>query len=186
MSDRDQASAPASIEPITAADGAALRTFFDRVPEGDRTFFREDVFAPGVIDGWLSAETDHRYVAHDGPGVAGYAALIQQIGWSSHVAEVRVIVDPGHRRQGLGRALARHALLQALELGYTKLVVEVVADQEATLAMFSNLGFEPEALLRDHVRDDRGRPHDLVVMSHFAEDNWSSMTAAGIADAVLE
>lgn len=175
-----------TIGAISADDGSALRAFFERVPEGDRTFFREDVLAPGVIDSWLSDDVDHRAVVRDGAEIAGYTALIPQVGWSSHVAEVRVVVDATHRRQGLGRALARHALLQALELGYKKLVVEVVADQEPTLAMFSNLGFEPEALLRDHVRDPDGEPHDLIVMSHFVEDNWSVMNAAGIADAVLE
>ena len=44
------------------------------------------------------------------------------------------IVDPDHRGSGIGRALARHAVLEALELGLTKLVVEVVADQESAIA----------------------------------------------------
>ena len=57
-------------------------------------------------------------------------AVVPLQGWSSHVGEVRVIVDPAHRGRGIGRALARHAVLDALELGLTKLVVEVVADQE--------------------------------------------------------
>jgi len=169
---------------ITAADADALRAFFERVPEGDRTFFRENVLVPGVIDGWLESTTEHRYLARDGSEVVGYAALIPSVGWSSHVTEVRVIVDPSHRRRGLGRSLARHVLIEAIELGFTKLVVEVVADQEPTLAMFSNLGFQPEALLRDHVRDDRGDHHDLIVMAHFVEDNRSLMEAAGIGDAL--
>ena len=50
-------------------------------------------------------------------------------------------------RRGLGRLLARRAVLEAVEMALTKLVVEVVADQEALIAMFRTLGFEPEALL---------------------------------------
>ena len=42
-------------------------------------------------------------------------------------------------------------------MGMTKLVVEVVAEQEATVAMFTQLGFEPEGLLKDHVRSQSGR-----------------------------
>ena len=38
-------------------------------------------------------------------------------GWSSHVGEVRIVVDPDHRGRGVGQALARHAVLEALELG---------------------------------------------------------------------
>jgi len=172
------------IGPITAADGDGLRGLFERVPDGDRTFFRENVTAPGVIEGWLDSTTEHRYVARDRSDVVGYAALIPSVGWSSHVAEVRVIVDPAHRRRRVGRSLARHVLIQAIELGFTKLVVEVVADQEPTLAMFSNLGFQPEALLRDHVRDDRGDHHDLIVMAHFVDDNRRLMQATGIDDAL--
>ena len=67
-----------------------------------------------------------------------------------------MIVDPDHRGRGIGRALAQHAVLEALSLGLRKMVVEVVADQEATIAMFRSLGFDPEALLKDHVRDQAG------------------------------
>ena len=61
----------------------------------------------------------------------GYMAVVPLQGWSSHVGEVRVIVDPDSRGRGIGRALAQHAVLEALNLGLTKMVVEVVADQEA-------------------------------------------------------
>lgn len=46
----------------------------------------------------------------------------------------------------------------------------MVADQEATLAMFSSIGFEPEALLRDHVRDASGQLRDLITMAHLVEE----------------
>src|SRR5262249_27948820 len=125
-----------------------------------------------------------RYLAHAEGGVVGYLAIIPSVGWSRHVAEVRVVVDPAWRRQGVGRTLARYGLVEALQLGFTKLVVEVVADQEPTLAMFSTLGFRPEALLRDHVRDDQGVTHDLIVMAHFADETWSTMQAVGLEDAL--
>lgn len=169
---------------ITPDDRDALLDFFERVPEGDRTFFREDVLAPGVVDRWLDGSTDPRFVAVDGADIVGYLAIIGGVGWSSHVAELRVVVDPTRRRQGIGRALARHGLLEALELGLTKLVVEVVADQEPTLAMFSSLGFEAEALLKDHVRDASGQLRDLITMAHLVDENWRAMRTTGIADLV--
>jgi L-amino acid N-acyltransferase YncA len=172
------------IRPITAGDAGTLKSFFTRVPAGDRTFFREDVFGPGVIEGWFRDPGNHRYVVIDGADVAGYLAVVPLVGWSRHVAEVRVIVDPAHRRQGVGRALARHGLIEALRLGFTKLVVEVVADQEPTLAMFATLGFRPEALLREHVRDDDGNTYDLIVMAHFVEDNWSALEAVGFEESL--
>ncbi|MDQ1394948.1 MAG: hypothetical protein QOG64_207 [Acidimicrobiaceae bacterium] len=175
-----------AVRPIAASDGDALRSFMGRVPEGDRTFFREDVLAPGVIEGWLADAANHRYIAADGDDVTGYLAIIPEVGWSSHVGELRVVVDPTRRRQGVGRALARFGLVEGMKLGLRKLVVEVVADQEPTLAMFSDIGFTPEALLRDHVRDGQGTLRDLIVMAHFADDTWAAMQTTGIDEVVEE
>jgi hypothetical protein len=75
-------------------------------------------------------------------------------------------------------------VVEALDLGLQKMVVEVIAVQEPTVAMFRALGFEPEALLTDHVRDRGGDLRDLMVLSHSVEEQWSSMITAGIADDV--
>jgi ribosomal protein S18 acetylase RimI-like enzyme len=114
--------------------------------------------------------------------VLGYVAVVPLHGWSSHVGEVRVIVDPAYRGRGIGRALARRAVLEALELGLEKMVVEVVADQEPAIGMFRSLGFEPEALLVDHVRDRSGELRDLMVLAHSVEAQWAAIDLAGIAD----
>src|SRR3954468_9212714 len=122
------------LQPVAGIDPEQLRAFFRRVPEGDRTFFREDVLGDGVVDGWLADERARRRVAVAEGDVVGYLAVIPGVGWSSHVGEVRVVVDPERRRMGIGRALARQGLMEGLDLGLAKLVVEVVAEQEATLA----------------------------------------------------
>jgi L-amino acid N-acyltransferase YncA len=101
-------------------------------------------------------------------------------GWSDHVGEVRLIVDPGHRREGLGRLLARRAVLDAVACDLRKLVVEVVAEQDGTIAMFEALGFRPEAMLQDHVRDSEGNFHDLILLAHTTEEQLAGMTVAGI------
>ena len=121
-------------------------------------------------------------VAVEGGEVIGYVAVVPLHGWSSHVGEVRVIVDPDRRGRGIGRALARHAVLGAVELELRKMVVEVVADQEPTIAMFRSLGFDPEALLTDHVRDQSGALRDLMILAHSVQEQWSSMAVAGITD----
>ena len=84
----------------------------------------------------------------------------------------------------MGRELARAGLLASLEMGLTKTVVEVVVDAVPAIGMFEALGFEPEALLRDHVRDKAGALRDLVVLAHEVEDTWSAMQTAGFEDAL--
>ena len=172
------------IRPLEPEDGDTLGRFLDRIPEGDRTFFKEDVDDNEVRAAWLRPGSTRTIVCVEDGAFVGSATVVPLQGWSRHVGEVRVIVDPDCRGRGVGRALARRALLVALELGLTKLVIEVVADQEPAIAMFRSLGFVPEALLTDHVRDQSGRLRDLMVLAHAVEESWGALNAAGITEAV--
>jgi L-amino acid N-acyltransferase YncA len=168
------------IRHIEPRDQERLARFLARVPDADRTFFKEDVAASHE---WMEPGPARTIAVVDGE-VAGWLAVVPKAGWSSHVGEVRLIVAPEARGRGVGRTLARRAVLEALELGLEKMVVEVIAVQDATIAMFRSLGFEPEALLTDHVRDRGGELRDLMVLSHSVQEQWSSMIMAGIADDV--
>jgi L-amino acid N-acyltransferase YncA len=169
----------------TLEDLDALLDFFERVPESERTFFKEHVLDRSTVEGWLTTDRGRRGLAFDEDGrVVGYVAVVPHSGWSDHVGDVRLVVDPKRRAQGVGRTLARWALLQAVDAGLTKLTVEVVAEQERAVAMFSALGFRAEGLLLDHVRDHDGVLRDLVLLSHPIADSWSAMETAGIDDAL--
>jgi ribosomal protein S18 acetylase RimI-like enzyme len=173
-----------AIVPIGEIDPADVRAFFARIPEGDRTFFREDVLAPGVVEAWTGPASGQRFGALLDGDVVGYLALVPGVGWSAHVAEIRIVVNPEQRRSGIGRALARHAVLTAAGQGTAKLTVHVVAEQQPTIDMFAALGFSPEGLLKDHVRSASGEIHDLLLLSHDVDELWDTMSAAGISDAV--
>lgn len=162
----------------------ALMAFFARVPEGERAFFKEPVLDRETVRRWLTEDRGRRGLVVDGAQVVGYVAVVRLPGWSDHVGEVRLVVDPEHRGHGLGRSLARWALAQALDCGLSKLYVEVVAEQEGAVAMFSALGFTAEGLLRDHVRDQAGNLRDLVLLAHPVDDHWSALHSAGIDDAL--
>ncbi len=69
-------------------------------------------------------------------------------------------------------------------MGLRKLVVEVVADKEGDLAMFTAIGFEAEALLKDHIRDHAGALRDLLLLSHDVDAVAGSMGVGGLDLAV--
>jgi len=161
----------------------ALLRFFEQLPEGDLTFIKEEVTDPETVRSWASDRTPGgRWVSVDGDEVTGYVAVRPLPGWSDHVGEVRLVVSPSKRGSGLGRELARQALVEAVSSGLSKLVVEVVAEQGAALALFTDLGFSGEALLRDHIRDRSGELRDLMVLAHHVSETWSQMDTVGIAD----
>jgi len=156
-----------------------LQRFFAKLPEGDLTFIKEDV-DPDSVASW-PRDRGRRWLAlDDDGGVIGIVAVLPLSGWSDHVGELRLVVSPDHRGQGIGRALARHALFQAVEMGLAKVVVEIVAQQESAAAMFTALGFEGEALLRDQIRDRTGQPRDLLMLAHHVQDTWSAMSSVGL------
>jgi ribosomal protein S18 acetylase RimI-like enzyme len=160
----------------------ALLRFFDQLPEGDLTFIREEVHDPETVRSWASGPgAGGRWVAVEGDEVTGYVAVRPLPGWSDHVGDVRLVVAPSRRGTGLGKELARHGLVQAVESGLSKLVVEVVAEQGAALALFTELGFTGEALLTDHIRDRNGRLRDLMVLAHHVRDTWAGMVTFGVA-----
>jgi GNAT superfamily N-acetyltransferase len=165
------------IRPITAQDAPALARFFERIPESDRTFLKEDLEDPLVVEHWVLPDAARSIAADD-------VAVVRLHGWSSHVGEVRLVVDPVQRGHGLGRQLAQKAVLDAVDLGLQKLVVEVISDQAALIAMFRGLGFEPEALLSDHVRDRSGEMRDLIVLANSVDTQLAALTTAGVADQV--
>jgi ribosomal protein S18 acetylase RimI-like enzyme len=162
----------------------AVLSFFRELPEGDLTFIKEDVTDPDTVRAWTTG--GDRWVAVDGQDVLGYVAVLRLPGWSDHVGEVRLAVAPAARGTGLGRQLARHALVAGVQAGLTKLVVEVVAEQGAALALFSELGFSGEALLRDQIRDREGQLRDLMVLAHHVGETWSEMDTIGVAEALGE
>jgi ribosomal protein S18 acetylase RimI-like enzyme len=128
---------------------------------------------PGARGRWWVATED------DG-AVLGLVSVTPLVGWSSHVGDLRLVVAPEHRGRGLGAALARHGLRQALDAGLQKVVVEVVAAQEGAIRMFTDLGFRAEALLTDHIRLRSGELQDLLVLAHAAGDEESTLRTLGV------
>jgi len=169
--------------PLVPEHCDALLRFFQALPDSDRTFIKEDVTDPSTVRAWTSGEArGRRWVVIDGDDVVGYLAVLPLAGWSDHVGEIRIVVAPGRRGSGLGRELARRALVEAVQAGLAKVVVEVVADQEPVLALFTGLGFTGEAVLRDHIRGRDGQLHDLVLLAHHVGETWSGMATVGVAD----
>jgi ribosomal protein S18 acetylase RimI-like enzyme len=172
-----------TIRAITQSDIDSVAEFFGTLSERDLTFIREDVTDRAAIA--ALADDQLRWIDSDGSAIAGYVAIERLPGWSSHVGELRLVVDPQRRGSGVGRLLAQHALTQAFQQGIRRVVVELAVDQEGAVAMFWSLGFVGEALLRDHIRDRDGNLRDLLVLAHNVDENWSTIEGVGLADVVM-
>lgn len=175
-----------NVEALAPEHVEALRAFVAEVPASDSTFFKEDITdARGVAERWIADERSVRRLAFDEDrNVVGFATLSPGVAHTSHVADLRLVVAEHARGQGLGHALARLMLIEAVQKGFKKVTVDIAADNEGPIHMFRELGFQPEALLRDHLCDATGNSHDIVVLAHAVDDHWSSMVSAGIDEAL--
>lgn len=156
-----------TIRRMGAGDAAAVADFAATLPAHDLLFVQRDIRNPRVVAAWVNQIADGQIrsmVAEAAGTVLATTALVRdRLSWSPHVAEVRVLVGPENRGTGLGRLLAQTCIAQAVESGVEKLIVRMTPDQMSARAVFEDLGFAPEALLKDQVRDAAGETHDIVI-----------------------
>lgn len=149
-------------------DQRALFDFFQRVPQEDRLFLRDDVSDPATVRAWMDGLNYDRVLpllALANEKVIGDATLHRrERGWARHLARVRLVIDPNYREKGLGTLLIKELVDIANGLKLERLVVELMGTQQAALSAFRHLGFERMAVLYRHVKDQAGRPQDLVIM----------------------
>lgn len=166
---------------------AAVDAFLARIPRGEYRFLKDDVLGdraggPTLLDSWTSRPGARVLLAHSDGDIVGLLAVIPGLGWSQHVGELRLVVAPECRGQGVGAALARGGLMAAVDAGLKKVTVEVLADQSSVGALFGDLGFVAEALLADQVLDDRGELHDLLIFSHAVDETFAALSTLGLTE----
>jgi RimJ/RimL family protein N-acetyltransferase len=173
---------------MTATDEAAVLAFARALPDHDLLFLPRDIAQPKVLAAWI-AEIERglltTLLASRSETLVGCAAIAsEELSWSAHVGEIRVVVAADMRDKGIGRLLIRETFRIALQLGLEKLTAHMTVDQRGAIAVFESMGFRGEALLRDHVKDRAGIKHDLVILSHDVARFQSQMEAYGLGEAL--
>jgi L-amino acid N-acyltransferase YncA len=160
-----------TLRPLIPQDRAEVGEFFERVPQEDRAFLKEDLLNRYEVEVWLDEiDPDHEtvIVAVAGRKIVGTAVLQhQRHGWARHVGEIRIVADPAFRRRGLGHVLADAIFDLAQNSGLEKLLAQMVSDRPEPIRVFKRLGFRTEATFNDQVKDRHGNTHDLLVMAYY-------------------
>ena len=157
------------LRPMQAADEPELAAFFSRIPVDERQLFKEDVTRTTVIQGWIR-NLDYSNIlpllALDRSRVVADASLHRdRHGWSRHVAEVRIAVDPEFRGRGLARTLLQEFIRFAPDTGVAILNAAVLDVQKEARELFEAAGFLHMATLPQHAIDLAGTVHDVLVYS---------------------
>ena len=86
-----------------------------------------------------------------------------------HVATIGTWLRSEYRGRGIGRLLAEESFRFARSKDYRKVVIQVLADNEAALRFYRKLGFEDIGIARQHVRL-RDKFHDEMYLEKLLED----------------
>jgi len=160
-----------TLRPFIPQDRAEVGDFFERVPQEDRAFLKEDLINRYEVEVWLDeidVDRETVMVAVAGKRIVGTAVLARQRnGWSRHVGEIRIVADPTFRRRRLGHVLADAIMDLAQKTGLEKLLAQMVSDKPEPIRVFKRLGFRTEATFNDQVKDRHGNSHDLLVMAYY-------------------
>ncbi len=176
-----------SLDLLLDPSAQEISDFAAALPNTDLLFLNRNIQQPKVLDAWRESIVQGDIVsiaARRGAKVLGTTAVVRdRLSWSAHVGELRILILPEARDMGLGRELIQESFLIGLSLGLEKLTVRMTLDQESAIAVFEEMGFKNEALFRNHVKDNLGDKHDLLIMSHDVEGFASQMQAYGMDEA---
>lgn len=166
-------------------DEDKLLNFFRSLPHEDRLYLADDVTNRAVIRKWVQ-ELDYDrvlplLVERDGEIIADTTLRTNRVGWMRHVGELRGVVSLDYRRRGVATIAFSRLVEHAVMMGLDKIVFRAMSTQTGAINCMISLGFEKEAVLKDHVTDLRGRPHDLVIMTNYVAELWRKME-----DAILD
>ena len=164
------------LRPLEEADKLRLLQFFERIPEAERFYLKENVTAPEVIKTWTANIDFERVipiVALAGDRIIADATLHRSRAPARrHIGEFRVVVDPAYREVGLGSRIIRELFEIAVELGLYKVSFELVAHREkAAILAAERAGFREVATLKGRIRDLWGNYQDLVVLEMPLKDH---------------
>lgn len=162
-------------------DMPGLHAFYKALPEEDRIVLKDDVRLTGWAERYLSRVSEGSVIcllARVNGEVVGEGSLYRTFyGWTRHVGDIRITVNPAWRKRGLGRAIAGGLVKIATDLGIEKVMAQVVENQLAARRILQKLGFHQEAILPRHVMDLGGSKRDLILLANDVSQIWAAMEA---------
>ena len=160
-------------------DRDELLAFYRSLPKEERLHLRDDVTNQLLLDRLIEQMHDGRVIMvvarTDGKIVGEATQHFRHHGWMRHVSELRPLLRREFDGYGIFESMVREHIEVASEQGLDKVVVHLLQIQTARRRKLEQLGFEKEAVLRDHATDLQGKRHNMVIMSNYVSELWRRM-----------
>jgi RimJ/RimL family protein N-acetyltransferase len=165
--------------PETETDLDKLVAFFAKLPPQVKNYLRYNVDNKDFFRQRLDSVDgrDHwRLVAELDGEIVGDATMDREpFGWTRHMAELRAVVDPQSENLGVESVLFNQLAHLGSASKVERLFVEVLEDHRGLVKILEKEGFVKEGILKDRAKDQRGKLHDVVILSNDLETVWKSL-----------
>ncbi|MBN2123991.1 MAG: GNAT family N-acetyltransferase [Deltaproteobacteria bacterium] len=166
-----------TLRPIQPEDAAPLFEMFARLPEEDKWYLDGDFEDPMRMEKWVLDRDPRKQVSIvaslEGKVVSLACLSRKHFGSKSHIGEIRISVDPSFRARHLGTWMLMDLMNLAISMELEILVMHLVEDRDAlVIGGARKLGFSPEAVLRNYIRDRQGNPHNFVILVKRLYRGW--------------
>ena len=142
------------IRKAKVTEGYEIESLVQICAEESGMMMIEAVDAHGAISKTVMSPNCHVYVAVDEEGIVGVVMGFQGAMFSNlQNMEVSMCVSPYRKREGIGRMLMSHFLL---EHGWLNVYAEVVSDNEPIIQLLTRLNYKLVCSLPKFVNTRRG------------------------------
>jgi GNAT superfamily N-acetyltransferase len=160
------------IRAMRPTDEKALLDCLRRIPPDDRQYLRDDVTSSDLVTRWATHMNYDRVLpllAFVRDKIVADATLHRNRDAAHrHIGELRIVIDPEYRNQGLGRFLLKRLaeIAKDQDANLERVLFEVVKDGEnAALHAARAIGFVDAREFPDHVAFYNGRPHHVTLLT---------------------
>ncbi|MFC2165981.1 GNAT family N-acetyltransferase [Acidobacteriota bacterium] len=164
---------------LTLKDLDQLMKFYRSIPDKDRRYLRVDVLNKDVVTQRIkkikTGEIIRLVALYKNEIIADGTLEFFTEEWKKHQAELRVNVAKDFKHKGLGTILLRELHYIAAGKKVEKVVVRFMRPQAAARNICRKLGFHEEIVIPDYVRDQKGKTHDMVIMTADMKSFWNEL-----------
>lgn len=154
---------------VRIEDFKQLESFFLGVPAMDLQTFKDKATVDKEIKNWL-LKIYQKKIAQlavlDNKEIVAFGSLQPGDDYRKNTAEIKILVTPGMRRQGIGTRLFDLLLGRALEAGIQRIIMRYNSENKGIKILLANYGIDSEITLNYQLEDEVNKLHrDLVVTS---------------------
>ncbi len=163
------------IRPRKKSDKILLQNFFKYIPKDDLIIYNQDAADFQNIEDWfiddLYTKDLELITLHKKDIVAKGTIHSEGIYWEN-AAELKVIVKPEYRGQGIGSFVFNLLIYEIFERNIQKVIVRYNLNNINFIKIINHYGFKPETILRSNTDLYNTKTENDLIIASYNLENW--------------